>query len=86
MHLHASGRDATQRDVPSAQTSARISARRYAAETESELSAGPLPAEATPGKGAEAAAAVRSAAAEGLSSGAAKQRGFQRFQSRFQLG
>lgn len=58
-------------DVRNRATSVRISARRHA-ETQSELSgnAGPLPAEATAGEGAEAAAAVRSAAAASLSSGA----------------
>jgi len=55
---------------PSAQTSGRIPARRHVG-TESELSdAGPLPAEAVAGEGAEAAAAVRPAAAKGVSGGA----------------
>jgi len=56
--------------VASARTSGRIPVRRHVG-TENELSdAGPLPAEATAGKGAEAAAAVRPAAAKGISGSA----------------
>jgi len=48
----------TRADVASARTSSRIPARRHV-RTESELSdAGPLPAEAAAGEGAEVAAAV----------------------------
>lgn len=59
-------------DVLTAQTSARISARHAEIQSELHGDAGPLPAEAAAGEGAKATAAVRPAAAEGLSGGATR--------------